>query len=172
MRVDDLPSVWSAAWFILPVLAICIWVAWSDMKFMKIPNTAVLTLAAVYVVIGPIALPFGAWLWGLALGAIVLAVGFVASSLRLVGAGDSKFAAAMAPFFTETSPAFVFILFGICLLAAFTAHRLMRSVRPFRAASADWASWTHAKFPMGLALAGTLCFYFLLALLNSARISP
>lgn len=172
MRVDDLPSLWSAAWFVLPILAIGIWVAWSDMKFMKIPNTAVLTLAAVYLVIGPIALPFSSWLWGLALGAIMLAVGFVISSLRLVGAGDAKFAAAMAPFFAESSPAFVFILFSVCLLAAFAAHRLMRSIPAFRAASADWASWTHTKFPMGLALSGTLCFYFLLSLLNSARISP
>ena len=168
MRIDDLPSDWSALWFLLPVLAISIWVAWSDMKFMKIPNTAVLSLAAVFVVIGPIALPFDSYLWGFALGAITLVAGFIASALRLVGAGDSKFAAAMAPFFAESSPAFVFILFSVCLLAAFCAHRLMRLVTPFRTATADWASWTHRKFPMGLALAGTLSFYFLLGLLISA----
>ncbi len=172
MRMDDLPSLWSAAWFVLPVLAIGIWVAWSDMKFMKIPNTAVLTLAAVFLVIGPIALPFQTWAWGLALGAITLVIGFVVSSLRLVGAGDAKFAAAMAPFFADSSPALVFPLFAVCLLAAFCTHRLMRAIPPFRRATADWASWTHAKFPMGLALSGTISFYFLLGLLISARISP
>lgn len=168
MRADDLPSLWSSAWFLLPVLAIGLWVAWSDMKFMKIPNTAVLSLAAVFLVIGPIALPFQTWLWGLALGAITLFAGFVVSSLRLVGAGDAKFAAAMAPFFAESSPALVFILFAVCLLAAFTAHRLMRMVGPYRSATADWASWTNRKFPMGLALSGTIGFYFILGLLISA----
>jgi prepilin peptidase CpaA len=168
MRIEDLPSVWSALWFLIPVLAISIWVAWSDMKFMKIPNTAVLALAAVFIVIGPIAMTFNTYLWGLALGAITLVAGFVASSLRTVGAGDAKFAAAMAPFFAESSPVIVFSLFAGCLLAAFFAHRLMRLVPPFRAATADWASWTHRKFPMGLALSGTISFYFLLGLLISA----
>lgn len=168
MQLDDLPSHWSTLWFLLPVLAIGIWVAWSDMKFMKIPNTAVLALAAVFVVVGPIALPFNTYLWGLALGLITLVVGFIASSLRTVGAGDAKFAAAMAPFFAESSPVLVFTLFAGCLLAAFFAHRLMRLVPPFRAATADWASWTNRKFPMGLALSGTISFYFLLGLLISA----
>lgn len=168
MQTSDLPSDWAALWFILPVLAIGLWVAWSDMKFMKIPNTAVLALAAVFLVVGPVALPFQTWLWGLGLGAITLVAGFIVSSLRLVGAGDAKFAAAMAPFFADSSPALVFTLFAGCLLAAFFAHRLMRLVPPFRRATADWASWTHRKFPMGLALSGTLIFYFLLALLISA----
>jgi len=38
----------------------------------------------------------------------------------------------------------------------------------FRRATADWASWTHADFPMGLALSGTITFYFVAALLISA----
>ncbi|WP_434613252.1 A24 family peptidase [Tabrizicola sp. M-4] len=167
MRISDLPSDWTAWWFILPVVAIGLWVAWSDMKFMKIPNTSVLALAAVFIVIGPIALPFEAWLWGLALGMITLVAGFIISTLRLVGAGDAKFAAAMAPFFTGSSPAFVFTLFAGCLLAAFAAHRLLR-LTPFRSATPEWVSWTSRKFPMGLALSGTLIFYFLLGLLISA----
>ncbi len=40
-------------WFLPPVAAIGLWVAWSDMKFMKIPNTAVIALALAYLVIGP-----------------------------------------------------------------------------------------------------------------------
>lgn len=172
MLVSDLPPLWTALWFLVPVLAIGIWVAWSDMKFMKIPNTAVLAMAAAYLVIGPIALGFQLYLWGIALGLITLVVGFVASSARLVGAGDAKFAAAMAPYFAGTSLPMVMTLFAGCLLAAFAAHRLMRLVPPFRAATPDWQSWTHRKFPMGLALSGTICFYFLLGLLISARISP
>ena len=49
-----------AALIFLPfVLPIAIWVAWSDMKFMKIPNKAVVALAAVFLLLGPLALPLG-----------------------------------------------------------------------------------------------------------------
>jgi len=99
MRVSDLPSDWTAWWFILPVIAIGLWVAWSDMKFMKIPNTAVLAMAGAFLLIGPLALSFDLYLWGLGLGVVTLIAGFVASTLRVVGAGDAKFAAAMAPYF-------------------------------------------------------------------------
>ena len=141
------------------VLAIGIWVSWSDMKFMKIPNKAVMTLAAVWLVVGVIVVPFETWLWGWALGAAVLVVGFLATIAGLIGAGDAKFAAAMAPFFVSADPRFVMGLFAACLLGAFVSHRAMRLVGPFRAATADWASWTNKDFPMGLALSGTLIFY-------------
>jgi len=167
MRVSDLPSDWTAWWFILPVIAIGLWVAWSDMKFMKIPNTAVLAMAGAFLLIGPLALSFDLYLWGLGLGVVTLIAGFVASTLRVVGAGDAKFAAAMAPYFAGTSPALVFVLFAGCMIGAFAAHRALR-LTPFRSATPDWTSWTHRKFPMGLALSGCLCFYFILGLLNSA----
>lgn len=169
---SDLPTAWTALWFLVPALPIGLWVAWSDMKFMKIPNTAVLALAGAYLVIGPVALGLHLWLWGIGLGLVTLVIGFLVSSARLVGAGDAKFAAAMAPYFAGSSAPMVMTLFAGCLLAAFVAHRLMRMVPAFRAATPDWQSWTHRKFPMGLALSGTLCFYFLLGLLISARISP
>lgn len=166
----DLPTAWASLWFLLPVLAIGLWVAWSDMKFMKIPNTAVLALAGAYLVIGPVAYGFdwSLYLWGIALGGITLVAGFIVATLRMVGAGDAKFAAAMAPFFAQSSPAMVFTLFAGCLLAAFLSHRLMRAVPPIRSATADWESWTNRKFPMGLALSGCIAFYFILGLLASA----
>lgn len=170
MLTEDLPSVWTALWFLPPVTVIGLWVAWSDMKFMKIPNTAVLSLAAAYLLVGPVAFggDWALYLWGVGLGLMTLVAGFIAATLRAFGAGDAKFAAAMAPFFADSSPAFVFVLFSGCLLGAFAAHRLARRLPAIRAAAPDWASWTHRKFPMGLALAGCLGFYLLLGLLNSA----
>jgi prepilin peptidase CpaA len=156
----------SVALILLPfVLPIAIWVAWSDMKFMKIPNKAVMALLAVWVLIGWLAVPFDQYLWGFALAAILLVVGFVANASGLVGAGDAKFAAAMAPFFVGGDLRLILALFAACLIGAFATHRLARALPPVRRLTADWASWTHAKFPMGLALSGLIVFYFLAALL-------
>jgi len=154
------------AWWFLPFAApIAIWVAWSDMKFMRIPNKAVLALAVVYLLVGPIALPIPLWLWGWALLALALAIGFVASGLNLVGAGDAKFTAAMAPFFVGSDIRFVLVLFSACLLAGFASHRGLKHIPAFRGATPDWESWTRKEFPMGLALAATLVFYLVAVIL-------
>ena len=92
---------------------------------------------------------------------IVLVAGFVANAAGLMGAGDAKFGAVMAPFFVGADPRLVMALLAACLLGAFSAHRLMRLVGPFRATAPDWKSWTNKKFPMGLTLAGMLVFYLL-----------
>lgn len=149
----------SALWFLPVCLPIAIWVAWSDMKFMKIPNKAVIAMAVAYAVVGLLAFPLQAWLWGWAVLGIVLLAGFVANAAGLVGAGDAKFAAAMAPVFSTGDLRLIFALFAACLLGAFATHRLARLIPPVRRATADWESWTRKDFPMGLALAGTLIFY-------------
>lgn len=154
-----------AAALLLPlVLPICLWVAWSDMKFMRIPNKAVLALVLVYAAVGPLALGLEAWAWGWIHLAVVLVVGFVLNLAGLVGAGDAKFAAAMAPFFLAGDLRLVLPLFAAVLLGAFAAHRSLARVPAYRGATADWESWRRQDFPMGLALAGTLAFYLVLAL--------
>ena len=150
-------------WFLPLLVPIAIWVSWSDMKFMKIPNKAVLTTAAVYLVAGLLVLPLQAWLWGWALLVIVLIVGYLANMLSLIGAGDAKFAAVMAPFFVGADIGLVMALFAACLLGAFTSHRLARSIGAIRRMTPDWLSWTSRDFPMGLALSGLLIFYPLVA---------
>lgn len=151
-------------WFLPLTLPIAIWVAWSDMARMRIPNQAVLSLAAVWL-IGPLVLSLDVWLWGIALMAIVLVIGFAATMLGLVGGGDAKFAAAMAPFFTGADLRVLAALFAACVVGGFVMHRIMRAIPAVRRALPDWKSWTHRKFPMGLCLAGTLIFWPLLALI-------
>lgn len=151
--------------FLIPALPISVWVAWSDMKSMKIPNKAVMALALAFLVVGLLVLPFTAYLWALALGIGVLVLGFLGNAAGLFGAGDAKFAAAMAPFFVGADARFVLGLFAACLLGAFASHRLAGRIPAFRSATADWASWTHKDFPMGLALTGTLIFYLLAAVM-------
>ncbi len=154
----------TALWFLPFVLPIAIWVAWSDMKFMKIPNKAVFALAAVFAVVGLAALPLDVWAWRWSHLAIVLALGFLLNAIGLVGAGDAKFAAAMAPFFPIADLRFALALLAAAILGAFISHRAARAIGPVRAMTADWLSWTHKDFPMGLALAGTLVFYLLAAI--------
>lgn len=148
-----------AALIFLPFVgAIALWVAWSDLATMKIPNKAVLALWLVWLVPGILLVPLQAWAWGWALAAIMLAVGFLANMGGLIGAGDAKFASAMAPFFLGVDPRLVLGLLAACLLGAFAAHRIARAIRPLRAVAPGWASWSHDDFPMGLALAGMLLF--------------
>ncbi len=143
-----LPS--AAALTFLPfAIAIGIWVSWSDMRYMKIPNYAVLALGAVYLVTGPFVLPLGTYAWGWALCAIVLVFGFVFNAAGALGAGDAKFAAAMAPYFVLSDLRFDLGLFAACLLGAFASHRLMRAIPAYRKSAPEWASWTHAALSHG-----------------------
>ncbi|ARE41379.1 Type IV prepilin peptidase TadV/CpaA [Rhodovulum sp. P5] len=151
-----------ALWFLPFVLPIAIWVAWSDMKYMKIPNSAVVALVVVYAAVGLIALPIDVWAWRWLHLVLVLGIGFVASTIGLIGAGDAKFAAAMAPFLAADESGRFLMLFAVVLVAAFITHRGIRRLAPVRRALPDWASWTDRDFPMGLALAGALIFYLVL----------
>lgn len=152
-----------ALWFLPFVLPIAAWVAWSDLARMRIPNAAVLCLLAVFLVVGLVALQFDVWAWRWAHFAVVLAVGFVLNAARALGAGDAKFAAAMAPFVVLGDIAAFAVLFAVILLAGFAAHRLVRAIPRLRALAPDWESWSRGDFPMGLPLAGTLAAYLIAA---------
>ncbi len=151
----------AALWFLPFVLPVAIWVAWSDMARMKIPNKAVGALLLIFLAVGLAALPFAVWKWRLLHFLVVLVVGFAVSSMGLVGAGDAKFAAAMAPFIALGDIALFLYLLGAAVVAAFVIHRLARRLAFVRARFPDWESWERSDFPMGLALAPALIFYLL-----------
>jgi prepilin peptidase CpaA len=147
----------------LPFVApIAIWAAWSDLSNMTIPNKSVIALFFVWVIVGILVMPFQTWLWGFGLCGIVLLLGFVFNAAGVLGAGDAKFGAAMAPFFVGTDYRFSGMLLVACLIGALVAHRGLRMVPAFRSAVPDWKSWTVPKdFPVGLSLAGMLLFYLI-----------
>ena len=158
-------TTWTtAAWFLPFVVPIVIWVAWSDMATMKIPNKAVATLFLVFVVIGLLALPFSEYLWRYAHFAVVLAIGFGLNMVRALGAGDAKFAAAMAPFISRPDWLAFMYLLGGATIAAFVVHRAIRA-SSLREKVPNWESWTRREFPMGFALAPSLLLYLLVALI-------
>ena len=165
--MDVTLTLTQAIWFLIVALPVSVYISWTDMKFMKIPNKAVLVLIAGFAVMGLIALPFDEYLWRYVHLVTVLGIGFVLASAGAMGAGDAKFATAMAPFIAFQDLTLVLTLFAAMLLGAFVAHRLAGRVPAIRSATADWASWGEKRdFPMGLALGGTLVCYLLLPLLK------
>lgn len=161
----DLALSASAAKVFLPfALPICVWVMFSDLKYMKIRNTAVLALAGIYAVVGLFALPFDAYLSGWVQGGIMLVVGFIAASLGLVGAGDAKVFAAMAPFVARADIPKFTILLAACLLIGYVAHRLVRASPLATKLAPEWESWHRKKeFPAGISLGFLLVLYLVLA---------
>ncbi|MDG3042041.1 prepilin peptidase [Roseicyclus marinus] len=168
-------TVTEALWFLPFVLPICLWVALSDLRAMRIPNVAVLALTGVFLVIGLVlVMGLGVWsfetyLWRWAALVVVLLIGFVVTSLGLVGAGDAKFAAAMAPFVAPGDGLFFLMLFSLVLIGSWIAHRVAGRVPAVRRATPGWTSWDQGKlFPMGVALAGALAVYLVLGLGSGA----
>ncbi|PRY25112.1 prepilin peptidase CpaA [Aliiruegeria haliotis] len=159
-------TTWEALCFLPFAVPIGIWVAVNDMAHMKIPNKAVMALVAVFAVVGLVALPLEAYLWRWLHLVVVLVIGFLANMIRLLGAGDAKFAAAMAPFIVLGDATKVIYLFAGLVLLTYAGHRIARAVPAIRNATPDWESWKRRKdFPMGLALGPLLIVYLALGAL-------
>lgn len=144
-------------------LPICIWVAASDVKHMKIRNTAVLALMAIYVVAGPFVLPFSQYLWGFVHFAVVLVICFGANMIGAMGAGDAKFLAAAAPFIPAADASVAIYILVVMAVIALIGHRAIRRIPAITRALPGWESWTNPKFPMGLALGPALSAYLAFA---------
>lgn len=151
---------------LVPVLPIAIWAATSDMKRMKIPNKAVLAMAAVWPLLGWLAVPtWTAWFWGFAIMAIVLVALYLLYTTGTFGAGDAKYGAAMSGMFVGTSITWLLLLIASCMVGAVIVHRFMRGIPAVRRMTPDWESWVQRRyFPFGLALSGIVVFYLVAAI--------
>jgi prepilin peptidase CpaA len=156
-------SAFAATWLMLGALPVAAWVVWTDLATMRIPNKAVLALIGVYAVIGALTLPLTVWAWSWLHLVVMLVAGFLLSLTGGFGAGDAKFAAAMAPFVALGDVTLFCLLLTVMAIATFIAHRMARQVPAIRAAAPGWASWERREFPFGVALAPTLIVYLALA---------
>jgi prepilin peptidase CpaA len=155
-------TVYAALWFLPFVVPLCLYAAYTDMASMRITNPTVLALAAVFVVIGPIALPFETYLWHLLAMAVALVVGVFLNAAGVMGAGDAKFIAAAVPFVALGDLRLMLALLMATILAAAATHRGAKYT-PIRKMVPHWTSWDQSKkFPMGLALGPTLAIYLIL----------
>jgi prepilin peptidase CpaA len=152
----------SAMWFLPAVTPIAIYIAWNDMRSMKITNASVLALVFVYAVIGPFAFGLELYAWQWLHLPVVLAVCMALWTLRVMGGGDAKIIAAMSPIFMVGDLLLITQLFAACLLGALAVHSLFRFTA-LKNIAPDWKSWTAGRyFPKGLPLSMTLLFYLLI----------
>jgi len=161
-------SAQAATWFLPFVLPICLYVCFTDLSQMRITNQAVIALALVFLVVGLFTLPLPVYGRHILTMVAVLIVGFLLSAAGAVGAGDSKFAAAAAPFIAVGDLRLLLAIFAANLLAAFVTHRLVKNTA-LRRIAPDWKSWDAGwKFPMGMALSTTLAIYLILGAIHGS----
>ncbi len=148
---------------LIPAIPICIWVAWSDMKFMRIPNVACYALFISFLIIGPAIFDWHEYGIRIAQGIVMLVAGFFITSIGLIGGGDSKFAAAMMPYIALFHiPPFLLII-AIMSFFFIALHKLIGITPGIKNYVNDWESWnSKGMFPFGVTLAGSLIAYLLL----------
>lgn len=145
--------------FLILAGPLAMFIAWSDLKIMKIPTWSTDLLLAIFVLAGLLVLPLDVWGWRLLNFVVVYAVAIILYHTVRFGAGDGKYAASAAPFVDPAHLIVIVYLFCAFLLAAFVAHRTLRALPLVRRLSPDWISWTRRDFPMGLAISGTFLAY-------------
>lgn len=158
-------SASAAIWFAPLIAPLCLWVAWSDLRYMKIPNKAVLVMVIIYVAIGVIVLPLDVFAWRLVHLAVMLLVGMVLNAVGMVGAGDAKFTAAAAPFVAIGDLHLALMILAGMMIGGYAIHRIAKHTF-LRRLAPHWESWTRdGKYPMGLSLGGALAAYLVLGAL-------
>jgi len=158
-------SASAALWYLPFVLPVCLYVAFTDLRDMKITNQAVLALAGLFILLGLITLPLPEYGMRLLQMVAVLVIGILLNAGGAVGAGDAKFAAAAAPFIHPSDGIFLLMIFSGTLIAAFLTHRLAK-YSGLRRIAPHWQSWDRGwKFPMGLALGPSLAIYLALGVM-------
>lgn len=133
--------------------------AWGDLRYMRIRNFAVLALACIFIMVGPFLFDWAEYgqRW-MQMGGM-LAIAFFLTIAGVMGGGDAKMLAAMAPFVTLADSGIFLMILACAMISALVTHRLFRAIPAATGATPDWRSWTHAKVPMGLGLSGTLLLY-------------
>lgn len=175
----------AAVWFLPFVVPICLYVAYTDMREMRIKNHAVVALTVVFLVVGLIVLPpwttewvsgaigpitfaLPVYVWQLFHLIVVLVFGILLNAAGVMGAGDAKFCAAAAPFVWVGDLMLAGAILMATTLAAFITHRLAKYSR-LRQIAPSWESWDRGRqFPMGLALGGSLTIYLILGAIHGS----
>ncbi len=157
------PALWFAIAAMLPLMMLT---AWFDLKHLRIPNGLVLAVLAVFLVAGLWGLPLETFLWRLGAGLAVLVAGFALFAAGLIGGGDAKMAAALAPFVAWADVPPLLVLYTVVTIVLLLVLRLAMQLA--RHGETGWRAIDQYKrparervFPMGLIFAITITLYLL-----------
>ncbi len=172
----DVALTASQAWIFMPLcLPIALWAIYTDLTELKIKNVAVVALFAGFVVLGLFALPLDEYAWRFSHMAVVLVVGFLLSAIGILGAGDAKFAAAMAPFIALPDAMLVLLIVTMSAFAFMIVHQVAKRIPGVVSATPGWKSWqTGGKglrkqaFPYGVGISTGLIVYMILGISGTA----
>ena len=145
---------------LIAMTPLMVYVIWSDLKSLRIPNWCVLAVLGVYVVTGLWGLPIETFLWRLAYAAGFLVIGFGIFALAggKVGAGDMKLITVLIPFVSASDVLFVLFVYGLVTLVGLMIHRLIRA--RLRGRKNGWMAIDQAiYYPVGLVLGVTTLIY-------------
>ena len=148
-------GLWIAAAGTIPLLS---WAIWLDLTALCIPNWLVGGVLGVFLVAGLVALPLDLFAWRLGQGVLLLAIGFGLFSVGVLGGGDAKLVAALAPFVPWVDVGHVMALFAIIAIVTLMLFVLTRRVVRNRHTGWD-ALDQDVNFPMALAIAPTMILY-------------
>ena len=151
-------ALWAIV-FLIVVFPFCIYATWSDLKFLKIPNIVPISLAIVFILLGPFLLPFGEYGLRLLYGVVALLIAILLFAIGAPG-GDVKFTAALIPFVATTELLSFAMFVSLSAFMAVFTHLIFGWVG---LAPKTWASWQgggwRRRFPVGYALSGGILIY-------------
>lgn len=145
---------------IVGLVPLMVYMIYSDMKYMKIPNWLSLSVLGVFLATGSWGLPLEVFVWRLAHGGIVFGLGYLLYRFAegRVGAGDIKLIAAFTPFIPGSHIAF--ILMGFAIISFLTLAAFMVARKYLHNENSTWKAFAQRSFvPAGVILGLTVMIF-------------
>ncbi|TNC59035.1 prepilin peptidase [Rubellimicrobium roseum] len=139
---------------LLPLLLaapLLVWIAWTDFRFMRIRNSAVLAAIGIFILTVPL-IGLEEAMQRLLAAALIFGVAFGLFAARMMGGGDVKMGAALTLFIPSGTYALFATVFSAAILAGIALILTLRSV-PILRRTGPVSLRARGTFPMGLAFA-------------------
>ncbi len=138
--------------------AVLLYIIYSDLHDLRIPNWSVGLLAALFMVTQAPFLWGEPLIWRLAIALAVFIVCFVLFGFNLLGGGDVKLLPVVLLFVPVERLAWYLLALSVCVIATLTLIRIARSVRASE--GGNWRGLSdHARYPLGPAIAISALIY-------------
>lgn len=141
----------------------CLYAAWSDLRYMRLPNALSLAMIALFLVSAPFLMDLSEMGWRLGIAFAALVITFLLNAGGVIGGGDAKFGSAAMLFVAPVTDHITLFLqvLGMMALAGVVTHRLAARVPLMQ--GLGWQSFSErGSFPFGLSIAPALLFYLML----------